>query len=329
VTAPDERTARMMLATVAEPADIVTGTLVARVGAAETLALLESRDALPSDVDPAEGELWRRRLAARLSPNEADRINERMAQHHLRVITPEDRAWPAELRHLGPSAPLALWLSGNFGPLAAALNDRITVVGARASTTYGEHITADLAVDLARRGKVIVTGGAYGIDAAALRGATSTSVERTLVVLASGLDRPYPAAHDELLPRVTATGGMLISELPPGAAPTKWRFLQRGRLVAALGGATVVVEAGPRSASLNVAGIAHALGRPVAAIPGPLTSPASAGTHRLIQDGIAALAVNADDIVALTDPAIRYAAERSFALAQPRRMHRRGTDLVR
>ncbi len=329
MTAPDERIARMTLAAVAEPADIITGLLVARVGAVETLTVLESRSTLPSDIDPAEGELWRRRLAARLSPGEPDRINARMAEHNLRMITPADAEWPAELKHLGPSAPLALWLRGGDALLTAPHAERVTITGARAATTYGDHIASELATDLAGRGKVILTGGAYGIDAAAIRATNSTAPGRSIVILACGLDRTYPTAHDDLFTRVTMTGGLLMSELPPGAAPTRWRFLQRCRLLAVLGSTTVIVEAGSRSASLNVASIAHALGRPVAAMPGPLTSPASAGTHRLIQDGIATLAVDADDITALADPAVRYLAERSFNAAPSRRGQRHAAGLAR
>ncbi|WP_157006183.1 DNA-processing protein DprA [Agromyces laixinhei] len=329
MTADDERAARMALATVSEPADIITGTLVARIGAAETLSLLESRVALPPGIDAAEGELWRRRLAARLSPALNDEIEARLEQQDLRMITPGDAVWPAELSQLGASAPLALWLKGGSAPLAAPLPERVSMVGSRAATSYGDRIAADLVTDLTRRGKVIVTGGAYGIDAAAIRAATDTAPGHAIAVLAGGLDRPYPSGHDDLFARVTESGGLLVSELPPGAAPTKWRFLQRGRLVAVLGSATIVVEAGPRSSALNVAACAHALGRPVAAVPGPLTSPASAGTHRLIQDGVATLVVDADDILALTDPAVRYAAERPFAYSPASRGIRISTDLAR
>lgn len=319
----------MTLAAVAEPADIITGVLVARLGAVETLALLESRGILPSDIDPAEGELWRRRLAARLSPGEPDRIIARMAQHDLRMITPTDAGWPAEIKHLGPSAPLALWLRGGDALLTAPHAERVTITGARAATTYGDHIAGELATDLAGRGKVILTGGAYGIDAAAIRAANSTAPGHSIVVLACGLDRAYPTAHDDLFSRVTTTGGLLMSELPPGTAPTKWRFLQRGRLLAVLGSATVIVEAGSHSASLNVASIAHALGRPVAAMPGPLTSPASTGTHRLIQDGIATLVMDAADIITLTDPAVRYASALTFPNSPLPRRSARGIDVVR
>ncbi|WP_198169694.1 DNA-processing protein DprA [Agromyces laixinhei] len=312
-----------------EPADIITGTLVTRIGAAETLALLESRSALPPGIDPAEGELWRRRLAARMNPASNDEIEARMEQQGLRMIAPGDEVWPAELSQLGPSAPLALWLKGDSAPLTASLPERVTMVGSRAATSYGDRITADLVTDLTRRGRVIVTGGAYGIDAAAIRAATATAPGHTITVLAGGLDRPYPSGHDDLFTRVADSGGLLVSELPPGAAPTKWRFLQRGRLLAVLGSATIVVEAGHRSSALNVAAFAHALGRPVAAVPGPLTSPASAGTHRLIQDGVASLVVDADDVLALTDPGVRYAAERHFTYSPTRRGLRVSTSIAR
>ncbi|MGX5696236.1 DNA-processing protein DprA [Agromyces soli] len=290
---------------------------------------MESRTALPSDIDTAEGELWRRRLAARLTPGENERVQRRMEQHELRMITPGDGGWPAELSQLGPSKPLAIWIRGDIAPLNVPLEQRIAMIGARASTSYGDRMAADIAADLAGRGRVIVTGGAYGIDAAVLRTATDTAPGHAIAVLAGGLDLPYPSGHDDLFAHITGAGGLLLSELPPGTEPTKWRFLQRARLVAVLSSATIVVEAGRRSTSLHIAGIAHALGRPVGAVPGPLTSVASTGAHRLIQDGIASLIVNAADIIELTDPAARYAAGQPFTYSHARRSRLVGTGIGR
>lgn len=323
-----EREARMTLATLSEPNDIITGALVGRVGAAATVELVTTAERLPNGVDPAEGELWRRRLAPRLNPGMVDRIRADMELHNLRLLTPEDLDWPGELQQLGASAPLALWLKGNPSLLASPLPGRVTVVGARASTGYGDHVATELVSGLAAQGRVVVSGGTYGIDGAAHRAATATSPGSTIAVLATGLDRAYPAGHEQLFDRIAETGGLIVSELPPGAAPTRWRFQQRNRILAVLSGATVVVEAGHKSASLNVAGQAHSLGRPVGAVPGPVTSAASAGCHRLIQEGIASLVTDAQDVTDLLDSTSGFSGDRIFAYSPTRRFDRAGPGLV-
>lgn len=116
----------------------------------------------------------------------------------------------------------------------------------------------------------MVSGAAFGIDGAAHRAALLAG-GTTIAVLAGGVDRPYPRAHTHMLDRIAATGAV-ISEVPCGSEPTKWRFLQRNRVIAALGDATVVVEAGHRSGALNTAGHAAAMSRPLGAVPGPVTS---------------------------------------------------------
>jgi DNA processing protein len=196
------------------------------------------------------------------------------------LIVPGDDAWPVEVDDLGDHAPQALWVRGDPGLLRRG--QRASVVGARACTAYGEQVASDLAGDLAASGAVIVSGGAYGIDGVAHRAALGVE-GATVALLAGGVDRAYPSGHHRLLAHI-AEEGAVVSELPCGAAPTKWRFLSRNRVIAALGQATVVVEAGWRSGSLNTAGHAAALGRPLGAVPGPVTSPASAGCHRLLRE---------------------------------------------
>ena len=169
-----------------------------------------------------------------------------------------------------------------------------SLVGARASSGYGEHVAAELAGDLAATGTVIVSGGAYGIDGAAHRAALGVS-GATVAFLAGGVDRAYPAGHQSLIRQIAAEGAV-VSEPPCGAAPTKWRFLARNRLIAALGHATVVIEAGWRSGSLNTAGHAAALGRPLGAVPGPVTSAASAGCHRLLREYDAQCVTSAQEV---------------------------------
>ncbi|CAH0123439.1 Putative DNA processing protein DprA [Microbacterium oxydans] len=170
----------------------------------------------------------------------------------------------------------------------------LSVVGARASSSYGELIAAEISGDLADSGTVIVSGGAYGIDGAVHRAALGVDGS-TVAFLAGGVDRAYPAGHASMFRRI-AEQGAVVSELPCGAAPTKWRFLSRNRLIAALGDATVVVEAGWRSGSLNTAGHASALGRPLGAVPGPVTSAASAGCHRLLREYDAVCVTSSADV---------------------------------
>ncbi|RXZ42420.1 DNA-processing protein DprA, partial [Agromyces binzhouensis] len=181
---------------------------------------------------------------------------------------------------LGAHAPLALWVRGR--PAALTESPSVALVGARAATGYGEHVAIEASAGLVDRGFAVVSGGAYGIDGTAHRSALAAG-GTTVAFLAGGVDRFYPAGHETLLGRVVETGAV-VSELACGAAPTRWRFLQRNRLIAAAAGATVVLEAGMRSGSLNTAGHAAALGRPLGAVPGPVTSPASAGCHRLLRE---------------------------------------------
>lgn len=324
----DVREARMTLAALSEPGDVITGTLVAKLGAVETIELIRSEARLPNGVDPAEGELWRRRLAPRTNPGQIDRIRGDMERTDMRLLTPEDLDWPRELQQLGASAPIVLWLRGNPSMLSAPLPGRVTIVGARAATGYGEHVAIELASALAYQGRVLLSGGACGIHGSVHRAATAASPGSTVAVLAGGLDRLYPAGHEQLFERIEQSGGLLVTELPPGSAPTRWRFLQRNRILAALSGATVVVEAGHRSGSLNVASQAHSLGRPVGAVPGPVTSAASAGCHRLIHEGIASIVTDAQDVTDLLDSTAGFSGDRTVAYSPTRSSSRVGPDWV-
>ncbi len=183
--------------------------------------------------------------------------------------------------------------------LTTALSDRATITGARAATSYGEQVAGELAAGLADEERVVVSGDAYGIEGAAHKSVLAASGQ-TIAVLANGLDRPYPAGHSELLNRIGDVG-LLVSELPPGAAPTRHRFLSRNRLLAALSGATVIPEAGPRSGSMTTVLAARELGRGVGAVPGPVTSVASAGPNELIKQGFASLVTQPSDVIDLLD----------------------------
>lgn len=282
----DEAIARAAWSVLTEPGDGVAGALIRELGAVEALRFAmdggaeaglavsgtaRARNAL------AEG---KKRWMPRADPRAVAEALRGASQVGARLLVPGDLDWPAGVDDLGEHAPHALWVRGAATLLTA--DPRVSIVGARASTGYGDHVAAEIAGDLAAGGAVIVSGGAYGIDGAAHRAALGVD-GRTLALLAGGVDRAYPTGHHQLLARI-ATQGAVVSELPCGAAPTKWRFLARNRLIAALGQATVVIEAGWRSGSLNTAGHAAALGRPLGAVPGPVTSAASAGCHRLLRE---------------------------------------------
>jgi DNA processing protein len=220
-----------------------------------------------------------------------------------RLITPDDDEWPllafAAFDGVGArprgGPPLVLWAQGP-ARLDEVAHRAAAVVGTRASTAYGEQVAADLAAGLAQREVAVVSGGAYGIDGAAHRAALACD-GITVAVLAGGLDVPYPRGHTALLHRI-GQHGLLFSEYPPGVRPARHRFLTRNRLVAAVAGAAVVVEASLRSGAANTAAWARALGRVVAAVPGPVTSTASAGCHALLRNG-AELVTRTDHVVEL------------------------------
>lgn len=298
--AKDERSARVALAATLEPDDAVTGGLIAAVGAVETVRLAADTGAFPKKVDAVEAGLWRNKIAPRLDARTVTQALSETDRLGLRVVIPGDDDWPTALNDLGNRAPSALWLRGAASFLTAPVNDRVTITGARAATSYGEHVAGELASELTHAERIIVAGGAYGIDAAAHRAALASGGQ-TLAVMVGGLDRLYPSGNHELLERVGDVG-LLASEMAPGAVPTRWRFLACNRILGALSGATVVVEAGYRSGSLNVAARAARLGRPVGAVPGPVTSAASSGTHRLLREGVASLVTDAADVTALLDP---------------------------
>jgi DNA processing protein len=215
-----------------------------------------------------------------------------------RLVVPGDSEWPEGLDLLGGRRPFCLWVRGPHD-LAAACSRAVAIVGARASTEYGDTTARELAFGCAERGVAVVSGAAYGIDAAAHAGALS-GAGLTVAVLACGVDRPYPRGNGPLLDRI-ALDGLIVSEVPPGSSPTRNRFIHRNRLIAALASATVVVEAGWRSGASITAREAGGLGRSVGAVPGPVTSTASVGCHRLLRDG--AVCVTAvGDVVELVDP---------------------------
>lgn len=213
----------------------------------------------------------------------------------LRILVPGDAEWPGGLDDLA-DPPICLWVRGPAS-LAAVAGRSVAIVGSRASTSYGRHVAGELAVGLAEKGFAVVSGAAIGIDAAAHDGALVAG-GTTVAVLAGGADRPYPMSNAALIDRIAETGAV-ISEMPPASAPTKPRFLARNRIIAALAGGTVVVEAGWRSGALSTARAAERILRPVGSVPGPVTSALSAGTNEAIRSGLATCVTDADEVAEL------------------------------
>jgi DNA processing protein len=289
---PGERRARMLLSRVAEPGDPDVCRLVREFSAVELVDRLDRGHLTGSK---ARG--WAERLAdARAS--EPERAAERVG---ARFVCPGDQEWPVrlnDLEHLDDEAserrggpPFGLWVRG----ARLRWTNVVAVVGARDSTPYGNHVASDIAGDCAVRGFVVVSGGAYGIDAAAHRAALACEGV-SAAVLASGIDRPYPTGNRDLLDQLTTTG-CLVSEAAPGCAPTKSRFLVRNRLIAALSQGTVVVEAALRSGALNTARWARDLGRGVMGVPGSVTAPTSAGVHELLRQPGSLLVTDAAEVI--------------------------------
>lgn len=308
----DRRFALAAWSGLVEPGDGTAGALVAALGPVVALTALidewpvrRMTDAVRAagaadvaDVDGLAADLTEglKRWRPRLKSQDIVRSLELAARVGVTLVSPGDFGWPGQLDDLGRHAPIMLWRRGSAEVCASATRS-VALVGARAATTYGEQVTMEASAGLVSRGYTIVSGAAYGIDGMAHKAALANDGP-TVAVLAGGVDRFYPAGHDALLRRIVESGAV-VSEVPCGGAPTKWRFLQRNRLIAAMSCATVVVEAGHRSGSLNTAGHASALGRPLGAVPGPVTSPASAGCHRLIRDYAAVCVTNTDEIVEL------------------------------
>jgi DNA processing protein len=235
------------------------------------------------------------------------------------LFGPGDPEWPAAclagLEAVPPfdgcptaAEPVALYRRGGRWPLQR--RGAVAVVGSRSATPYGVRVATEMGAALAAGGFTVVSGAAFGVDAAAHRGALHAGTASfaadcpggvTVAVLACGIDRCYPVAHRSLLDAAAASGSVL-TEYPPGTTPARYRFLVRNRLIAAFGEALVVVEAGKRSGSLNTASSAQLLGRQVLAVPGPVTSALSAGCHDWIRDRKAELVTDARDVVGLVGP---------------------------
>ena len=215
------------------------------------------------------------------------------------LVTPADPLWPPQLNDLGPDRPYGLWCRGDSRHLLdLASAPSVALVGSRDPSIYGTEATTHLAAELARRGYTVISGGAMGIDIAAHRAALTQqgSDLPTIAFMAGGLDRLYPAQNSDAL-NMIVDRGLIMSEVSVGNTPTRWRFLERNRLIAALARHTIVVEARWRSGALNTARHAMEIGRTLWAVPGQINSPNSVGTNRLLRDGLAQTLTEAADIL--------------------------------
>lgn len=309
----DERIARAGLTRLVEPAESRVLDAVAQAGAVRLY-----------------DEILRRRADRGLSNDAAGRVSgldpardlEQAARAGIRFVIPGDEEWPTQLDDLAHSpavnqmqgVPLGLWVTG---PLRLdEMQTSVAIVGSRSSTTYGEAVAAEIAAGMARDGRVVVSGAAFGIDQAAHRGAVALGGP-SVAVLACGVDRVYPAAHRDLIGHLAATGAV-VSELPPGCAPMRMRFLARNRLIAGLATGTVLVEAAIRSGALNTAHWTDSLSRPLMGVPGPVSSAQSQGVHQWIRSGAATLVTGAADVLEVIGGAGEHVQDEPRAEERPR-----------
>lgn len=292
-----ERTARVRLSAAMEPGQPVLLDEVERTSALEVTDRLLDGDPL---LDP-DGRRRRRLLAV-----DGAQVIAQAERAGVRFVVPTDEEWPRVLDDLGGvthqdhgGRPVGLWVrsEASMASLGPRLHRSVSVVGSRAATVYGTSVATDWSADLAERDVLVVSGAAYGIDAAAHRGALAVA-QPTVAVLAGGVDQPYPRGNAALIGRIAAEG-WLLSEVAPGSGVNRGRFLRRNRLIAALGAATLVVEAGARSGALSTARWALHLLRPLAAVPGPVTSAMSVGTHELVREHAAVLVSRPTEVLEL------------------------------
>lgn len=290
-----DRLARVSLSRLTEPGDLRLLPLVRELGAIKVRELLLDQGGLGEAAAD---------LAQRLGDEDPARDLERAERMGMRFVIPADAEWPAGLDDLTGveplqergETPLGLWVRG---PLRLeSLQQSVSIVGARSSTSYGDHVAREIAATCAAAGWAVVSGAAFGIDIASHGGAFSVKGP-TVAVLACGVDRAYPTAHRDQLAYLVKTGAV-VSEAAPGWTATRVRFLARNRLIAAMSRGTVIVEAAHRSGALNTANWAERLSRFVMGVPGPVTSTASVGVHQLIRRG-GMLVTRGEEVLELLD----------------------------
>ena len=231
------------------------------------------------------------KLISSLRGISGDQVLSEIDKHQARLITPIDEDWPVQVNDLA-APPIGLIIKGNV----SALHQRsLAIVGTRNPTSYGARIAGDFAAGFVDREWAIVSGGAYGIDSYAHKGALIAEGV-TVAVIASGIDINYPAGNTRLFAEICESG-VMVTESMPGQRALPHRFLTRNRLIASISKATLVVEAAFRSGSLRTARDAAEMFRPVMAIPGPINSPTSEGCHRLIGERAAEIVTSVADAV--------------------------------
>ncbi len=277
-----------------EPGDRISGILRAELGIVGSLEKVLTKN-LKAEAGLTSAELAAayERWLPRYSPALPADLRRTALRSDAQLLLPTDNLWPKSLTALGDHAPIALWFRGNPKNFAS-FNRAVAIVGSRTCTSYGQRVTADTVTGLVKEGGATISGGALGVDAVAHR-VTLSQEAVTIAVMAGSLDNLYPSGNWQLFDEISHTG-LLLSEMAPGSKPTRWRFLQRNRLIAALSEAVVVTEAGWRSGSINTASHANVLNRRVFAVPGPINSPSSAGCNRLIRDQLAELLLDAADL---------------------------------
>ncbi len=313
-TPEEKRAARITLMRCADPEDSTVHHLIENFGPCLPAALLRGsvtldnralKDAIAHSVESDTDSYLRslnqkiQRWGKRASIATAEYEFEFATKIGAWVCTPEDADWPTGVNDYGYSAPYALWGRGDRERLRAYKESRsIAVVGSRDISAYGTSATQHIAGDLAANGLTVISGGAFGIDAAAHASALATGSSElpTIAFMAGGIDTLYPKHNESLLKQVI-DNGLIFSEVALGQNPTRWRFLQRNRLIAGLARATVIVEARWRSGALNTAHHAMEIGRDVYAVPGSIFSPNSEGCHRLLNDNLARVLTHADQLV--------------------------------
>lgn len=295
----NDRIARAGLTRLFDAQDITGRTLVGTLGAYAALRVANGDQPAHTFRHITETDLTEalNRWAPRLPDVDPERDLAEIERLGGGFLIPGDEHWPTGLDDL-PDAPYGLWYRGNITHGIPAPERSVALTGSRDSTSYGAAVTGDIAHQLAQRGICVISGLGYGIDAHAHRAALagySGDGAATIAVTAGGLDRDYPSGNADLAAAIRANG-LTVSEQPPSTAPTRYRFLQRGRIMAALAGVTCVVEARWRSGALHTAHQAETIARHVAAIPGSVYSANSAGCHRLLRDGGAILVTDAAEI---------------------------------
>jgi DNA processing protein len=296
------RLARITLAHLVEPGSRDLGDLILRTSPQEAL-----RKLFRGEVSDPLRNAASTRLAGVDPPKIASTALRQAEELGVRIITPEDDEWPHQLADLSRLSrkvpdtiqrdtypPQCLWVRGT-SPLNEVCAQSVAIVGARASTAYGDHVATEFGFRLASRQWTVVSGGAFGIDASAHRGALAAD-GCTIAVLACGIDRPYPASHTNLFDQI-AQLGLLVTEWPPGADPHRRRFLIRNRVIAALTRGTVMVEANIRSGARFTLNRARNLGRLAMVVPGPVTSAMSVGNHEELRVEGSTLVANVDHII--------------------------------